>query len=71
MTKQSKDIEQQLRDAILTSGISRYRLSKQTGVSQATLSLFVNGHQSLNLTTAAKLARALGLEFRRVPKKGR
>ena len=59
------DIEGQLRQAILASGLSRYRLAKMTGVANAILSNFVNGHRSLTLTTAAKLARALGLELTR------
>ena len=67
----TKDIEEQLRQAILNADISRYRLSQLTGVSEGVLSNFVNGHRSLVLTTAAKLAKALGLEIRPTGKKGR
>ena len=70
MGKKKTDIEEQLRQAILQSGISRYRLSQLTGVANAVLSNFVNGHRSLTLTTAAKLAKALNLELR-PKKKGR
>ena len=71
MAKQSKDFEEQFRQAILTCGMSRYRLSQITGVAEAVLSNFVNGHRSLTLTTAAKLAKALELELTPRKKKGR
>ena len=70
MAKQPKDFEEQFRQAILTCGMSRYKLSQLTGVAEAVLSNFVNGHRSLTLTTAAKLAKALKLELR-PKKKGR
>ena len=60
----SKDIEEQLRQAILQSDFSRYRLSKLTKVDNAVLSNFVNRKRSLVMTTAAKLAKALNLELR-------
>ena len=66
----TKDIEKQLRRAILSADISRYRLSQLTGVSEGVLSNFVNGHRSLTLTTAAKVAKALRLELRPKGKKG-
>ena len=71
MGKRLSDIEQQLRKAIRQSGMSRYRLSKLTGVSDGVLSNFVNRKRSLTLKTAAKLAKALGLELRPKNKKGR
>jgi len=63
------NIERQLKRAVLDSGLSRYRLAKLSGLSQAQLSYFVNGKRSLTLPAAAKLAEALGLELR--PKKQR
>jgi len=63
MGRKAKDIEGQLRRAILKSEMSRYRLSKLTGVSDGVLSNFVNGKRTVTLTTAAKLAKALGLEL--------
>ena len=70
MRTKPKSIEEQLRQAILSCGISRYRLAKVANVSEAVLSLFVNRRRSLNLGTAAKLAKALNLELR-PKKKGR
>ena len=57
------NIEDQLRRAIVQGLMTRYALSKQTGVAQSILSDFVNGNRSLTLTTAAKLADVLGLEL--------
>lgn len=71
MAKKGNDIEEQLRQAIINSGITRYRLSKLTGVDDAILCNFVNRKRSLTMTTAAKLAKALGLGLRPEKKKGR
>jgi len=70
MAKTPRDIEQQLRKAILSAKVSRYELARITGVSEASLSLFVNGKRSLNLNTAAKVAKALRLELRPADGKG-
>ena len=67
MAKTAKNIEDQLRQAIIKSGMSRYRLSKLTGVDDAVLCNFVNRKRSVTMTTAAKLAKALELEL--TPKK--
>jgi len=63
MAKKTTNIEEQLRQAISDGGMSRYRLAQLTGVAEAVLSNFVNRKRSITLTTAAKLAEALGLEL--------
>ena len=68
--KKCKDIEQQLKSAVLEADMSRYQIAKLSGVSEAQLSYFVNDIRSLTLPAAAKLAQALGLELRPI-KKGR
>jgi plasmid maintenance system antidote protein VapI len=65
-----QDIEAQLKQAILKSGISRYKLSQMTGVPASVLCTFVNGKRSITMVTAAKLAKALGLHLKPI-KKGR
>ena len=65
-----KDIEMQLRDAIQDSKMSCYEIAKRAEVRSSQLSLFINGHRSLTLTSAAKIARVLGMELRPV-RKGR
>ncbi len=64
------NIETKLREAILNSDMSRYRISKLSGVGQAELSLFVNRKGTLTQTTAAKVAGVLELDLTPV-KKGR
>lgn len=56
-------MEQQLKTAVLESSLSRYRIAKLSGLSEAQLSYFVNDKRSLTLPAAAKLAQALGLEL--------
>ncbi len=65
-----KDIEIQLREAIKGSGMSCYEIARRAEVTNSQLSLFLSGQRSLTLTSAAKIARVLGLELRPV-KKGR
>jgi plasmid maintenance system antidote protein VapI len=64
------NIEEKLREAIIGSDMSRYRISKLSGVGQAVLSLFVNRKRTLTLKTAAKVANVLKLDLTPV-KKGR
>lgn len=64
------NIEERLREAIISSPMSRYRISKLSGVGQAELSLFVNRKRTLTLATAAKVADVLRLDLKSV-KKGR
>jgi plasmid maintenance system antidote protein VapI len=70
MGKKAQDIEEELRQAIVNAEISRYRLSRLTGVSDGLLCNFVNRKRSITMITAAKLAKALGLELRPTRKKG-
>ena len=70
MVKKQTNIEERLRQAMITSDMSRYRISKLSGVSEIVLSRFVREQRTLTLTTAAKVAAALGLDLR-PKKKGR
>lgn len=69
MGRKVPDIEEQLRRAIRTCGMTRYRLSKLTGVSDGVLANFVNGKRSLTMRTAAKLAKGLRLELRKMERR--
>jgi len=62
MTK-TTDIENQLKQAIIESGLSRYEISKLSGVAASQLCYFVNGHRTLRLDSAAKVAQVLNLEL--------
>ncbi|MFC1739707.1 helix-turn-helix domain-containing protein [Planctomycetota bacterium] len=63
-------LEGQLWRAIRQAGISRYELSRKSGVDQAQLSYFMSGQRSLTLRSAEKIAGVLGLELK-PKKKGR
>jgi transcriptional regulator with XRE-family HTH domain len=50
-----------IRKAVADSGLSRYRIAKQLGVSQALLSRFMTGKGWLGQPTMDALAELLGL----------
>ena len=59
-------ISERLRQAIAAAadaGISRYRISKETGVEQSALSRFMSGERGLDLSSVEKLAAYLELEL--------
>ena len=59
----SKNIEKTLKDAIVRSGLTYYRLGLETGVNQRGIAWFVQGKRTLRLDIAAKLAKRLELEL--------
>ena len=56
-------VYRQLRRAIRQSDKTRYRLWKETGVSQPQLSQFMKGDKGLSVEAIEALAKALGLEL--------
>lgn len=54
-------IDETLRQAIRSSGLTHYSLGKAAGVAPAQLDRFVAGERDLTLATAARVAAALGL----------
>jgi transcriptional regulator with XRE-family HTH domain len=67
MAHKKNDIENKLRRAIVESDLSRYEISKRSGVAASQLSYFVNGKRTLRLDSAAKVAEILKLDL--TPKK--
>ena len=63
MEKKETYLEKQIKTAIKKSGMSIYRLAKETSVSQPVLTRFVNGKRDITLTTASKLVKKLGLKL--------
>ena len=55
-------IYESIREAIESSDKSRYRLSQETGISQAQLSEFVHGRRGMSVENIELLIEALGLE---------
>lgn len=69
--KQPKTVTEQMHRIIAECGLSRYEIAKRSGVSEATLSRFVNGLQGLSTDTLDKLAEVLRLELVARKPKGR
>jgi transcriptional regulator with XRE-family HTH domain len=70
--KQAHPLTDQLRQAIVDSGLTRYRIAKETGVSEATLSKFHLGQRGLSMTAMDRVGELLGLKIVAEPKsKGR
>ena len=62
----------QIRRAVLDAGMTRYEISKQTGIDKASLSRFVHGERGLSNEAINLIGELLDLEIRvRKKKKGR
>lgn len=61
----------EIRAAILKSGKTRYRISKETGVGQPHLSRLMTGEAGLSIEALERLADYLGLEIIIRPKRQR
>ncbi len=62
MTK-SKSFADTIRGAIERDGRTRYQIAQESGVDQAVIGRFVRGERNLNLLTAERLCKVLGLEL--------
>jgi plasmid maintenance system antidote protein VapI len=65
--------ETKLREALLESEMSYTEIANLAGITNASLSYFVNGKRSLSLSAASRLADCLGFELVRKsqPRKAR
>lgn len=52
-----------IKRAILASDKSRYRIARESGVSQAALSRLMSGERGLSIEAAERLAEALDLQI--------
>ena len=59
--KRSNLLTDQLRQAIDDSGLTRYRIAKETGISESALAQFYNGHRGLSMEALNALAEFLQL----------
>jgi plasmid maintenance system antidote protein VapI len=59
----SEKLSDQIREAIETSGMTRYRLSALSGVHQAALSRFMRGKVGLTLDSVDRIGEVLGLRI--------
>jgi transcriptional regulator with XRE-family HTH domain len=56
-------VSESLRSAMADCGMTRYQLSKQTGINQSALGRFFKRERDLQLETVDVLAEVLGLEL--------
>ena len=70
MARRRLPLSEQIRQAIETCGETRYKVSKATGISEATLSRFMSGERGLPMKTLDKLGEYLQLTLisKRQPK---
>ena len=61
----------EIRRAIEQSGVSRYRISQETGIDQGQLSKLMAGEAGLSIASLERLADYLDLELVIRPKSGR
>ena len=58
-----KKVSEQLKDAILNCGKTRYRIAQETDITEATLSKYIHGHHGLSQEPVDILADHLGLRL--------
>lgn len=63
MTSKPKTMTEELRKSVADSGLSLYRIAKDSGVPHAAMHRFVNDGRDLKLSTADKLAAYFGLRL--------
>lgn len=67
MTKKPEPLTDQVRHLLNASKESRYKISKATGIDQASLSRFLRGERSLSGENLGTLAQYLGMTFSTPP----
>ena len=60
-SRRTKLLTDQLRQAIDDSGLTRYRIAKETGISESALAQFYNGHRGLSMEALNALGEFLEL----------
>ncbi len=58
-----KKLSEQIRKAVADSGITRYRISKDTGVDDGALSRFHHGKAGLSMDALDRIGAYLGLDI--------
>jgi len=61
MGKQRYKLSDEIRRAVDASGLSRYRICKELGIGEATMSRFMSGQGGLSMATLDALAELLDL----------
>lgn len=61
--KRTNLVSDQLRQAIDDSGLTRYRIAQETGISETALALFYNGQRGLSMKALNALGEFLQLKI--------
>ena len=72
--KRTKQLTDQLRQAIDDCGLTRYQIAKETGIDESALAKFYNGHRGLSMEALNALGEFLQLTItlgRKPNKKGK
>jgi plasmid maintenance system antidote protein VapI len=56
-------LSDEIRDAVKSSGMSRYAIAKALGIAESTMSRFVNGKGGLSMEYFDRLGELLGLHI--------
>ena len=62
MARKLKKVSDQLRVAIDSCGVTRYRIAQETGIAEATLSKFMAGKSGLSMKALDRLGEYIDLE---------
>ena len=63
MKKRRLRLSEQIRRSVKNCDLTRYRISKMTGIGESTLSRFVSGERGIPMKTLDRLADALDLNI--------
>ena len=63
---QPSGLVDQLREAMINSGETQYRIAKDSGVPQPVVNRFLNGERGISFETAGKLCAYLRLRLARI-----
>jgi transcriptional regulator with XRE-family HTH domain len=63
MKKRRSKLSDQVRQAVDASGLSRYRISKDLGIAESTMSRFMTGQGGLSMEVLDALAELLDLNL--------
>ena len=61
--RRPKKMTDEIRQAIGDSGLTRYRIAKDTGIDESTLAKFYHGYRGLSLDNLDRLCEYLGLRI--------
>jgi len=62
------DLGETIRQAFAESGMTRFELSKRSGVFYSAIHGFIGSNRDISISSASKLCESLGLELRPVRK---